>query len=262
MRTLIVIPARFDSKRLPGKPLLDIGGEPMIVRVWKRCRMVPEAHGVVVATDDGRIRDVMEKEGGEVVMTSAEHRSGTDRIAEAVSDYTCDVVVNVQGDEPFIDPSSLSALIGSFSRDDGCRAATLAAPIVDGEDLYDPSVVKVVVNRRGEAVYFSRYPIPYADDLWEETRENWVPGKTGHSGRELSTFLRHVGTYAYRREFLREYRGWPRGKAEISESLEQLRILEEGEKIRVVMVKAAARGVDTPADLAWAREEAGTQHEI
>jgi 3-deoxy-manno-octulosonate cytidylyltransferase (CMP-KDO synthetase) len=257
MNALIAIPARFGSTRLPGKPLLDIGGEPMIVRVWRRCLLVDEVERVIVATDDGRIREALEKEGGEVVMTSADHCSGTDRVAEAVAPIDCDVVVNVQGDEPFIEPSALSALIRSFGRDDGCRAATLAAPITDGEELFDPAVVKVVVNRRGQAVYFSRYPVPYAAGLWENGPECWIPRKPPGDGTALSPYCKHVGTYAYRKDFLEEFRGWRRGEAERCESLEQLRILEEGEKIRVVMIDKAARGVDTAADLAWARGETG-----
>jgi 3-deoxy-manno-octulosonate cytidylyltransferase (CMP-KDO synthetase) len=257
VRTVIVIPARYGATRLPGKPLLDVGGEPMIVRVWRRCCLVPEAERIVVATDDARIHKAVTDAGGEAVMTSPGHRSGTDRIAEAAEAMECDIVVNVQGDEPFIEPASLSLLIEPLSRNGGAEAATLATPIRERKELYDPSVVKVVVNRKGEAVYFSRYPVPYAAELWQSGDEPWRPAESDSADREASPYLRHVGTYAYRKGFLAKFRSWEAGEAERRESLEQLRILEEGEKISVVIVKDAAGGVDTPEDLVRARAEAG-----
>ena len=262
MKSVIIIPARYDATRLPGKPLLDIGGEPMVVGVWRRCGLVPEADGVIVATDDDRIRKAVVDAGGEAVMTSPGHRSGTDRIAEAAASLECDIVVNVQGDEPFIEPSSLSLLIRSFRQESEADAATLATPIRNVEELFDPAVVKVVVNRRGEAIYFSRYPVPYSPELWQANRDAWRPARPPLSAVQGGGYLRHVGTYAYRKEFLEKYGRWEAGEAEKRESLEQLRILEVGEKIRVVTVKAAVRGIDTPEDLARARAEAGAGYEI
>lgn len=249
MRVIIAIPARIGSTRLPAKALADIGGEPMIVRVWRRCSRVRSASRVLVATDDQRIADIVRAAGGEAVLTG-EHGSGTDRIAAAVLGEPCDLVVNVQGDEPFLDPRAVEALIDSFAGPASHEVATLAAPVRRVEDLYQPSVVKVLVGRDGYAVIFSRYPVPWREGLWEVTPEAWgrpaVPV-------DPARYLRHIGTYAYLPGFLQEFTRLEPTPGERAERLEQLRILEHGRRIRVVLVAEAGLAIDTQEDLAEAR---------
>jgi 3-deoxy-manno-octulosonate cytidylyltransferase (CMP-KDO synthetase) len=257
LRTLIAIPARYDSTRLPGKPLLEIGGLPMIVRVWRRCCEVRGVERVLVATESGRIRDVLEEAGAEVRMTSPEHRTGTDRIAEAVADEGCDVIVNVQGDEPFIDPREVEKLLACFQGGGGAPMATLAARIQSRAELFDPAVVKVVTDRQGDAIYFSRLPVPFHPAFWEDGADGLEPQGRGTLEAARGLYLKHLGVYAYRREFLMSFTAMERTPAEKAEGLEQLRAIENGEKIQVVMSDYGECGVDTPGDLERARRRTG-----
>jgi len=253
---VIVIPARYFSSRLPGKPLMPIGGEPMIVRVWKRCMQVKGVNRVVVATDDERIRRAVEESGGEAVMTSPEHPSGTDRVAEVAEGLNCDVVVNVQGDEPFIDPRAVERLISVFGGQEPPQVATLAEPIMNVRDLLDISVVKVVIGEKGDAVYFSRLPIPFRESFWE-AEDRGLRLKEGALELGASDgYYRHVGMYGYRPEFLGTMSAMKPTAAEEAEQLEQLRILEWGYRIRVVVTDYGSDGVDTKEGLERARRRA------
>lgn len=238
----VVIPARFASTRLPGKPLLDIAGQPMIARVCERA-LQAHAEEVVVATDDQRIFDVVAALGIDVVMTDPDHQSGTERLAEVArikqwSDDT--VVVNVQGDEPLIPPDYIRDLAHTLANQQQAGIATLAAAIETLDEVLNPNAVKVVLDRAGYALYFSRAAIP------------WQRGSYPQSFPEDSRVapLRHIGMYAYRVVFLHQYCEWPASGLEQVESLEQLRILWQGEKIAVKVVASAPEaGVDTPEDL-------------
>lgn len=257
MRVLIAIPTRIGSTRLPAKPLADIGGEPMVVRVWKRCSRVRGVAGILVATDDERISAVVRRAGGVAVMTAASHLSGTDRIAEAVRGERCDLVVNVQGDEPFVEPEPLEKLISCFATAAPPAAATLATAIRDAADLHNPAVVKVLVGRDGYAVYFSRFPIP-----WSEGAAVVGPGEASvcsASGNAQAGHLRHIGVYAYRPDFLKRFTTLEPTFGERSERLEQLRILEHGLRIAVVLTPWESLAVDTPEDLERARARAARE---
>ena len=239
----IVIPARFASSRLPGKPLADIAGRPMIVRVAAAaCRAA--ALGVWGATDDQRIADVVRQHGYEVVMTRADHPSGTDRIAEVAGQLgwgDADVVVNVQGDEPLLDPALIEAVAGALLDDPDAVMATACHPLTVMEDYFNPNVVKVVCDAAGRALYFSRAPIPGARDAWGGGERGLPAGLP---------VLRHVGLYAYRVGFLRRYAALEPSPLEHWEALEQLRALWHGHRIRVLELdQAPAAGVDTQDDL-------------
>ena len=239
-----IIPARYASTRFPGKPLADLGGKTMIERVYTRVASVMD--NVAVATDDERILKAVEAFGGRAVMTSTEHRSGTDRCREAARllGNDADVVVNIQGDEPFIAPSQLISLMDSFS-DPKVRIASLARPFDPArgfEALFDPNTPKVVMDNDMNALYFSRSIIPYVrNHKWEE----WL----GHA-----KFYTHVGLYGYRRETLEEISALPQSSLELAESLEQLRWLQAGYKIRMSLTEEPTIGIDTPADLEAARQ--------
>jgi 3-deoxy-manno-octulosonate cytidylyltransferase (CMP-KDO synthetase) len=229
---IAVIPARYASSRLPGKPLREIGGVPMVVRVW---RCVARARGiarVIVATDDERIAGAVRAAGGEAMLTAEDHPSGTDRVAEVARRARAAVYVNVQGDLPFIEPADLDALIAPMLSDRRLAMATLATPIVDDAEWYNPNVVKVVCGAGGDALYFSRAGIPFA-----------------RAGGRPAQALRHIGVYAYRRAFLLKFAALPPGVVEKIEMLEQLRALESGYPIRVVTSVAPSLEVDTAEDL-------------
>ncbi|MDY3552512.1 3-deoxy-manno-octulosonate cytidylyltransferase [Gemmata sp. JC717] len=236
MRVAIVIPARFASSRLPGKPLLRDTGKYLIQHVYERACEAKCADTVVVATDHDDIRAAVASFGGRVAMTRADHPSGTDRVAEVAATLTADVVINVQGDEPQLEPDAID-LLADLMRD-GSDMATLAVPIPDLEAYRNPNVVKVVCDDRGRALYFSRSPIPAVRD--DE------PDFAARPAR----FLQHLGVYAYRREFLPRIAATPAHPLEQSEKLEQLRVLGTGGAISVGVVAHAHRGVDTPADYA------------
>lgn len=240
----VVIPARYASQRLPGKPLLDIAGKPMIQHVYERA-CESGAQGVVVATDDARIQDAVKGFSGQVCMTSAEHASGTDRIAEvahALGWPGDTVVVNLQGDEPLMPPELLAQVAQTLVAHVAADMATLAVPLSEPDQLFDPNVVKVVVDRDGYALYFSRATIPWKRDVFEPgaaARASWLDG-----------VHRHLGIYAYRAEFLSGYATLPVSPIERMESLEQLRVLWNGGRIAVdVSAHAPPAGVDTAEDL-------------
>ena len=237
MHVAVIIPARYASTRLPGKPLLRETGKYLIQHVYERAAESRVAEDVIVATDDERIFDAVRGFGGRAVMTRADHPSGTDRIAEVAAHLPAEVVVNLQGDEPQIEPATLDLLAGLMA-DGTSDMATLAVPIADRETYRNPNVVKVVCDDRGRALYFSRSPIPMLRD-----------GEPDFSARPAQ-FLQHLGLYAYRREFLLRIASTPTHPLEQIEKLEQLRVLGTGGTIRVGLVAAAHRGVDTPDDYA------------
>lgn len=230
-RVAVVIPARYGSSRLPGKPLARIDGRPMIWYVWEAARKSRCAASVVVATDDERIAGAVRGFGGEARMTSPGCVSGTDRVAEAARGLAEEIIINLQGDEPMMDASVIDAVAAPLVSDPGVRMATAAVLREDPGEFASPSVVKVVVDHRGDALYFSRSPIPHFRDagpVW---------------------FRKHLGIYGYRKEFLFRVSALPPGELEAAESLEQLRVLQAGAKIRVVDVAFDSVGVDTPEDL-------------
>lgn len=244
MKVIAIIPARYASTRFPGKPLAMLGGKTVIQRVWEQVSRVID--DVAVATDDRRIADAVEAFGGRAVMTSPDHRSGTDRCYEACckigGEY--DVVVNVQGDEPFIAPSQIRALAACFD-DERTDIATLVKPFApsDGiEALENPNSPKVVLDSESRAVYFSRSVIPYLRGV---ERGEWLA---------RHTFYKHIGMYAFRREVLREVTSLPQSSLEKAESLEQLRWIENGYKIGVGITDVETVGIDTPEDLVRAEE--------
>ena len=238
--TAIIIPARYGSTRFPGKPLADLWGKPIIQHVWERARQSRLAGRVIIATDDERIAAVARGFGAEVAMTRADHPSGTDRVAEVARALDADIVVNVQGDEPIIDPAHIDATVAPLTADPTIPMGTLCCPIEEIAELANPNVVKVVLDRRGFALYFSRLPIPFVRD----ERARACPERSRRVAR-----YRHLGLYVYRRDFLLSLAGLAPTPLEQAERLEQLRVLEHGHRIRVVIVDRASPGVDTPADL-------------
>jgi len=236
-----VIPARYGSSRLPGKALADIAGVPMVVRVWRQAAKARFLTRVIVATDDDRIARAVREAGGEAEMTSSAHQSGTDRIAEVATRIDADIYLNVQGDLPFIAPEDLDALCAPMRADTDIAMATLATPIVDAAEWVNSAVVKVVCDARGDALYFSRSPIPF----WRDN--DGVPPNA----------LRHIGVYGYRRDFLMKFAALAPGALERIEKLEQLRAMERGCRIRVVASVAPSIEVDTPEDLRRANLAAG-----
>lgn len=229
---VIVIPARYVSARFPGKALAELWGKPLIQHVYERARRARLAERVIVATDDGRIAAAARGFGAEVAMTSPDHPSGTDRVAEVARGTECDLVANVQGDEPLIEPGAIDAAIAPLAADGSIPMGTLCCPVEAVAELADPNVVKVVVDQEGFALYFSRLPIPFVRDR-----------------RAGVVRYRHIGLYVYRRDFLLELAKLPPTPLEQAERLEQLRALEHGHRIRVVQVASAWPGVDTPGDL-------------
>lgn len=241
---IVAIPARYGASRLPGKPLRLLGGEPLVLHVARRA-LAAGASKVVVATDDARVAEALAGQPLTVCMTEAGHASGTDRLAEcadALSWPDDQRIINLQGDEPFAPPEGIRALAQTLVEHDA-QMATLAEALTDANDLFDPNVVKLVRDRSGRALYFSRAPLPWARDRF--------------AGDRISTlgegWLRHIGIYGYRAGFLRRFRGLPHGQLERIEALEQLRVLEAGLPIQVALSPVPfPPGVDTPADLARA----------
>ena len=238
LRVLAVIPARYASTRFPGKPLAVIAGKPMIQRVYGQVQLCRDVDAVVVATDDERILHAVETFGGKAVMTSASHSSGTERIAEVAQLMKAEIYVNVQGDEPLIAPQAISAAVQCLLRDDSVQVATLCVPISQPDALSNPNVVKVVCDSRGDALYFSRFSIPFT----RGTAETDFPSAPVCS--------KHIGLYAFRRAVLLEFPKLPRGPLEQSEQLEQLRLLENGIRIRVIESAYDSVSVDAPEDVA------------
>lgn len=244
MRVTAVIPARYASTRFPGKPLADLCGKPMIQWVCEgaaRCSLVDQ---VIVATDDLRIAETVAAFGGTVVMTRADHPTGTDRLAEVAAGLASDLIVNVQGDEPLIDPLMIEAAVRPLLADATIPMGTLKTPLTSLEEFHNPNVVKVVTDRQGFALYFSRAPIPHPRDFATQLPSRW---------RELAT-AKHVGLYVYRREFLLAFQQLPSTPLEEQEKLEQLRALEHGFRIFVAETALGVQGVDTPEDLERVRQ--------
>jgi 3-deoxy-manno-octulosonate cytidylyltransferase (CMP-KDO synthetase) len=233
LQVVAVIPARFASSRFPGKPLADIDGRPMIEHVYRRVKASPIVSRVIVATDDLRIATRVSEFGGDVRLTRADHRTGTDRLAEVASKLDCDIVVNVQGDEPLVDPRAIGEAVAPFAGDLSISMTTLYRRIANAAELADPNIVKLVLDRGGFVLYFSRAAIPHARD----PRGGWPP------------LYRHVGLYAYRRSALLVLASLEQTPLERAESLEQLRALEHGIRIKAVESAYDSIGVDTPDDL-------------
>jgi 3-deoxy-manno-octulosonate cytidylyltransferase (CMP-KDO synthetase) len=252
LTSVAIIPARYQSTRLPGKPLLDLEGIPMIARVYDRVAATPGLTQVMVATDDARVYEAMMKHAGEgsCRMTSAEHRTGTDRLAEVARTLDCDLVVNVQGDEPLIEPAMIAEALSAFDSRDGDGAggsetaaiemSTLCRQLHDEQEFQNPNLVKVVFGLDGFALYFSRAPIPYH--------------RTTANRGEPPRAFKHIGLYVYRRETLLELASLPPTPLESAELLEQLRALEHGIRIKAVETRYDSIGVDTPEDLAHVRK--------
>lgn len=233
-KVLAVIPARFGSTRLPGKPLLPIAGRPLIQHVVEHVRKAQCVNRTVVATDDERIQKTVEGFGGEAVMTRRDHHSGTDRVAEIAAHIPAEIYVNVQGDEPLVDPATVDAVVSAILDDDSIQIATPCSAILRQPDIMDPNVTKVVRDFEGNALYFSHAPIPWVRDSDDAvTARHW----------------KHIGIYAFRRDVLLEIPTLPPGELERLEKLEQLRWLENGFRIRVVETDYDAVSVDVPADI-------------
>lgn len=243
MKTLGIIPARFASTRLPGKPLLQIAGKSIIQRVYEQAQKAALLDDVIVATDDERIFNHVLHFGGAVQMTADTHQSGTDRCAElasALSSY--ELIVNIQGDEPFIHPSQIDLVIQPLMDQEPFSIATLAKPLSDNKEIFNPNIVKVVMNKNQQALYFSRSPIPYIRNIQEK---EWI---------QAGKFFKHIGLYAFRREVLLQVAHLPVSSLERSESLEQLRWLENGFSIFVNKTELETIGIDTIEDLERAKK--------
>lgn len=248
MKITAVIPARYASTRFPGKALAEIDGRPMIQHVYERTARSKLICRVIVATDDARIATAVTQFGGEVVMTSVEHETGTDRLAEVAAGLDADIIVNVQGDEPLIDPAMIDLAIQPFLEEADLQMGTLKTRIKCLHDFLSPNVVKVVTDTSHNALYFSRSPLPFFRDKWKDLKdESFCCGK-------LHCY-KHVGLYVYRRDFLLKFAAMPATFLEISEKLEQLRAVENGVKVRVVETDFESIGVDTPEDLQKAQEQ-------
>ena len=232
---VVVIPARYGSTRLPGKPLVSLAGKPMIQRVFERAKMAQRVNRVIVATDDERILKAVEAFGGEARMTRTEHRTGTERVAEVAAHEEGDVFVNVQGDEPLLDPHAIDVAVNALLEEPQASISTVATPIKTPADIMDPNVVKAVLDFDDNAIYFSRAPIPWVRDTASKIQVR---------------HLKHLGLYVFQRAALLEYPTLPQGELERIEQLEQLRWMENGWKIRVAEVEHDAVSVDVPEDVA------------
>lgn len=233
-KVLAVIPARHASSRFPGKPLAPIAGKPMIQHVYERVRGASLVSQVVVATEDARIESAVAGFGGKAIMTRSDHRTGTDRVAEVATHLPADIYVNVQGDEPLIDPGTIDALVAEMSEDTSVQLATPCTAIKHQDDIMDPNIVKVVRDFESNALYFSRAPVPWVRDT---------------AGTVTARHWKHLGLYGFRRDALLEFPTLPPGELEHIEQLEQLRWLENGFRIRVVETDYDAVSVDVPADV-------------
>ena len=235
MKTLGVIPARYGAQRFPGKPLALIAGKPLVQRVYEQARQARRLDDVIVATDDDRIRRAVESFGGRAVLTAATCPSGTDRVAEVAQQVDCDLVVNIQGDEPLLPPFMIDQLVAGLEVAPDVPRGTLARPIESAEIWANPNVVKVVFGVTGNALYFSRCPVPFGRDAGGR----FVAGQS----------YKHIGIYAYRKEFLLQFVTLPQSALEKTEKLEQLRALENGFAIKVLVTPYDSVGVDVPADV-------------
>jgi 3-deoxy-manno-octulosonate cytidylyltransferase (CMP-KDO synthetase) len=236
---VIVIPARYGSTRLPAKPLVPLAGKPMIQRVYERAKLAKFAGRVIVATDDDRILKAVQDFGGEARMTRTDHRTGTERVAEVAAHVEGEVFVNVQGDEPLLDPAAVDAAVAALLEEPAAAISTVAVPIRTPADIMDPNVVKTILDFDDNALYFSRAPIPWVRDSAHKIH---------------ARHLKHLGLYVFERDALLEYPTLPQGELERLEQLEQLRWLENGWKIRVTEVERDAVSVDVPEDVARAEK--------
>jgi 3-deoxy-manno-octulosonate cytidylyltransferase (CMP-KDO synthetase) len=261
MKTAAIIPARYGSTRLPGKPLIMIKGKPLIQYVYERVQS-SSVQQVIVATDDERIAAAVRGFGGEAVLTSPRHRSGTERVAEVAACIDAEIVVNCQGDEPLIQPEAIDRAILAIAQDPSIMVTTLITPLEEGDDLCNPHMVKVVVDHEGFALYFSRAPIPYPRDVLEKRPPEVALAKGPPSAlakegelitrlkkKDLGGYWQHIGLYAFRREFLLKLTALPPSPLERREKLEQLRILENGYKIKTVICSTPSIGIDTQKDV-------------
>ena len=248
IRTAVaVIPARYNSTRLPGKPLLPIGGKPLVVWVVERALGAKSVSRAIVATDDRRILEAVTSKGFEAMMTSGNHRSGSDRVAEIARDLDSEIIVNVQGDEPLINPDTIDRAVAALNADPEAQIATTSEPITDVADVLSPAVVKVMVDGRGYASSFSRNPIPFPNQA--VSKYGSIEAALRNEPALLFSFRKHTGLYVYRRPFLLQFTSWPQTESEALESLEQLRALDHGAKIKVVEAVSSSIGVDTLEDL-------------
>ena len=237
MNILGIIPARYASTRFPGKPLVDIAGKSMILRVCEQAKKCVHLSEVIVATDDSRIFDHVTGFGGKAIITSAEHQSGTDRCAEVALKYPeYDVVINIQGDEPYVDPEQISKVIACFD-DAATQIATLVKKVLTDQELHNPNSPKVILNKHSEAIYFSRSPLPH---IRGQEPKDWL---------HYFTYFKHIGIYGYRADVLQQITKLPISSLEKAESLEQLRWIENGYKIKVAETELETYAVDTPEDL-------------
>ncbi len=248
MKVLAVIPARYQSTRLPGKALADLAGKPLIQRVYENAQKCQRIDRIIVATDDERIQTVVKNFGGECRMTDSDLPSGTDRVAMVAKRIDCDIVVNIQGDEPFLDPGVIDKAIEALINNTDYKVSTVGKIGVTKEERQSPDTVKVITNNKSEAIYFSRYGIPYI-------RDNNINSSTDPS-------MKHIGLYVFRKDYLMEFITMAPGVLEQLEKLEQLRILENCEKIYVAETTKDCFGIDTPEDLkkaeGWLRNEQRT----
>lgn len=240
MTSAVIIPSRYNSTRFPGKPLASLLGKPLIQHVYERAKMAKKVNSIIVATDDERIEKAVRNFGGEVMMTSTNHLSGSDRVAEVATKLSEDIIINVQGDEPLIEPGLIDELCNIFEKSD-VQVVTAKIPITDPKDVQNPNVVKVVCDRNGFALYFSRSPLPGTrSDISVRTYSKPV-------------FFRHIGIYGYTKNFIVKFPTLEPTPLELQEGLEQLRILEHGYKIKVIDTEYQSIGVDTPEDLEYLR---------
>ncbi|MGB2626163.1 MAG: 3-deoxy-manno-octulosonate cytidylyltransferase [Candidatus Acidiferrum sp.] len=233
-QVIVVIPSRYGSTRLPGKPLVSLAGKPMVQHVYERAKKAQTVHRVIVATDDQRIVDAVQAFGGEVRMTRVDHRTGTERIAEVAIHEKGDIYVNVQGDEPLVDPVAIDTAVASLLEEPAAQISTVATPIRHAADIMDPNIVKTVLDFDSNGMYFSRAPIPWVRDSQQKIHVK---------------YWKHLGLYVFQRDALLEYPTLPQGELEKIEQLEQLRWLENGWKIRVAEVEHDAVSVDVPEDV-------------
>jgi 3-deoxy-manno-octulosonate cytidylyltransferase (CMP-KDO synthetase) len=237
MKILGIIPARYASSRFPGKPLVDIAGKSMIQRVYEQAKKCAQLTEVIVATDDDRIYDHVQAFGGAAIMTGTDHQSGTDRCAEVAATHPqYHVIINIQGDEPYIDPEQIAKLVDCFTSPD-VQIATLVKRVKTEQELHNPNSPKVVINKLDEAVYFSRSALPH---IRGEEPQNWL---------EFYPYFKHIGIYGYRADVLQEITKLPISSLEKAESLEQLRWIENGYRIKVAETELETYAIDTPEDL-------------
>jgi 3-deoxy-manno-octulosonate cytidylyltransferase (CMP-KDO synthetase) len=242
IKAIGIIPARYDSTRLPGKPLMEIGTKPMIQWVYERSSKADRISEIFVATDDERILQTVRSFGGKAIMTPKNLSSGTDRAAFLARNFDAQIIVNIQGDEPFINPNDVDKVTGLLMSTENYCMGTLVKRIFNPDELSNPNTVKVVINQQREALYFSRSPIPFSRE--NKLFSDWIEGHT---------YFKHIGIYSYRREFLLQYTGWKQTPLENMEKLEQLRVLEMGHRIHVAETDSDSICVDTTEDLSRAR---------